>query len=74
MRKIPAHIIDAIVRESLAQIDLQIDEKMGLVNILRASMKKKELGAPDLQELKKLGTAIDELDQKWKSLIEANQG
>ena len=68
MRKIPSHISDPKLCEKLALIDRQIDEKMARVNALRAVMKKKELSPAELQELKELGSVIDQLDQEWKSL------
>jgi hypothetical protein len=69
MRAIPPTITDATMKQKLLQISQQIDEKMMRVNAIRSKMKKKDFTSAELDELKKLGAEIDQLDQQWKKLV-----
>lgn len=70
MRKIPTTLTDPKVQEQLLKISAQIEAHMKVVNVLRDKIKKTGPSGPELEQLKKIGTEIDQLDQEWKSLVE----
>ena len=75
MRTIPPTVTDSALKLKLQAIAKKIDEKMNRVNAIRAQIKspKKnqqgEFAPADLNELKQLGTEIDQLDREWKEIV-----
>lgn len=69
MRSIPSSVTDVTVINQLHELAKQIDEKMKVVEGLKAKMKSSTMSSELLTELKTVSAIIDDLDKKWKSLV-----
>jgi hypothetical protein len=69
MRKIPSTVTDPAIIENLNILATKIEEKMNRINTIRDAMKKNGPGDAELKALKQISAEIEQLDQKWKSLV-----